>query len=400
MTDRLKLGLLSEKTIIVIEFGSYFIKCGFAGDSSPRYFIKLNSINPETKEKLFPLKKTNQITEQSWIHLVNKGLNLVFLKYLQVNTKDIVVIICDDVLFPFVLFAPNPFLTLIPYKKKDGLIIDCGRSETRIIPVYEGVPLYSNLYYTELGMIDIIQNLRELLILNLEEKSQITKEMIQEIDDETLEDIISKIVFIRGKYEKINPNQKINKKQNELIKKLQIEKKPKENQKEMEKLEIEDIKIPIRIKEKNYNLIIKGKIRGKISDILFEGKEENEFESIIDIFIECLKSCNCDVRASVSQNIILCGGTSMIPGFLSRLREEVDFKLDNDEYFKDVQFLKGKLHFNHNKKNANYISWIGGSVIGSLNDIVDRSLKREVYLEKGSKSFQDWSNFFGYIQDF
>ena len=46
-----------------------------------------------------------------------------------------------------------------------------------------------------------------------------------------------------------------------------------------------------------------------------QGEEhDDEIGGTAGIILECLKSLNSDVRAVVVQNILFCGGGSMIPG--------------------------------------------------------------------------------------
>ena len=43
-------------------------------------------------------------------------------------------------------------------------------------------------------------------------------------------------------------------------------------------------------------------------------QHDDEIGGTAGIILECLKSLNSDVRAVVVQNILFCGGGSMIPG--------------------------------------------------------------------------------------
>jgi len=65
-----------------------------------------------------------------------------------------------------------------------------------------------------------------------------------------------------------------------------------------------------------------------------------------------------DMRISLSEKILLFGGTAMLPGLKSRLAAEVSGLIKTNPY-------KDKLHFNGIKfvtspSKANYSSWLGG----------------------------------------
>ena len=66
-----------------------------------------------------------------------------------------------------------------------------------------------------------------------------------------------------------------------------------------------------------------------------------------------LDRCNEDLKAQLMKNIIFCGGSSMINGFEDRIHRELS------NFGEEV-----RIEFDWQRR---YSSWIGGSMIGSLN---------------------------------
>jgi actin-related protein 10 len=62
----------------------------------------------------------------------------------------------------------------------------------------------------------------------------------------------------------------------------------------------------------------------------------------------------------MAQNIMLIGGTSMIPGFQSRLHDHMRHLLDEDKQYDTIKRLGGKLKFIKTVFMPNCAAWIGG----------------------------------------
>ena len=64
--------------------------------------------------------------------------------------------------------------------------------------------------------------------------------------------------------------------------------------------------------------------------------------------------CDPDVRKDFYSNIVLSGGTTMMPGFSSRLKHELG-KLVEGEKLSLIE-----------KEEREFLPWIGGSILSSL----------------------------------
>ncbi|KAJ3438055.1 actin-related protein [Anaeramoeba flamelloides] len=104
-------------------------------------------------------------------------------------------------------------------------------------------------------------------------------------------------------------------------------------------------------------------------------------------------SCNSDITVALSQNLILTGGTSMVPGCRLRIENELDWLLENEPHFKKLKGLQGKLVFQKHPFFNNYLSWIGGSVFGYLEIMNEKFVTLQTFKEMGLKSIPNWSHF-------
>ena len=69
---------------------------------------------------------------------------------------------------PGMLFFAAPTLPVYTTGQKDGLVVDIGWEEVRVLPVYSGFPVWSALSYAPLGMYLVRAKLLSLLQPDLE----------------------------------------------------------------------------------------------------------------------------------------------------------------------------------------------------------------------------------------
>ncbi len=61
-----------------------------------------------------------------------------------------------------------------------------------------------------------------------------------------------------------------------------------------------------------------------LGQILFDATDEEGEQSIAALILESLLACPCDTRVPLAQNILLIGGTALLPGIATRLRYELN----------------------------------------------------------------------------
>ena len=64
----------------------------------------------------------------------------------------------------------------------------------------------------------------------------------------------------------------------------------------------------------------------------------------------------------------------MIPGFKARIIQEMKFLVDNFSEFSDLSTIKSNFKIGDNQFPSNCLTWVGASLVASLNTDIDRFL--------------------------
>jgi actin-related protein 10 len=136
-------------------------------------------------------------------------------------------------------------------------------------------------------------------------------------------------------------------------------------------------------------LVIPGLIREFACEHLFTDTIDDQHQSLSNFILETLTKCPMDLKRNLAENIILIGGTCMIPGFKCRLSNEIDFlisKTNNTSKYSNKFNYNFAYHTPPSKDNST--AWLGGSIFAQL-DILDMcSISNLKY--KNSKQVPDW----------
>jgi actin-related protein 10 len=194
-----------------------------------------------------------------------------------------------------VLFVPAPLFTLLPVGAETGLVVDCGYSETQVVAVYDGTPLLGSFVATAAASKMVHDEIGALLV----ESGAVAEGT--EIPEAVLEDI------------KVRAG-----------------------------LAVDGVEVPTVDYRMPSGATVKldAKIRTGPINALFTG-EGIEADSITHAVLTALKRCPVDTRMELAANIVLVGGTAMIPGFRSRLAQELAKALDPANKCKEFAVLRG-----------------------------------------------------------
>ena len=88
--------------------------------------------------------------------------------------------------------------------------------------------------------------------------------------------------------------------------------------------------------------------------------------------VQSIKNSDIDVRKSLYENIVLSGGTTMIPGLVKRIGKEVKKSVPDN--------FKVRIIASPERK---YSVWIGGSILSSLPSFQDMWITKKEYTEFG-----------------
>lgn len=125
--------------------------------------------------------------------------------------------------------------------------------------------------------------------------------------------------------------------------------------------------------------------RDSVAEMLFE--QDNEEKSIATLLLDTLVKCPIDTRKVLSENVVIIGGTAMLPGFLHRLLAEIRSLVEKPKYCDALATKSFRIHSPPAKPNCT--AWLGGAIFGALQDILgSRSVSRDYYNQTGR--IPDW----------
>ncbi|KAM9553870.1 actin-related protein 10-like [Salvelinus alpinus] len=381
------LGSGGEKTAVVIDLGAAYTKCGFAGETGPRFIIPSEIQKPGQPQSI-KVVQYNINTEELYSNL-KEFIHTLYFRHLLVNPRDRRVLIIESILcpshfretltkvffkqfeVPSVLFAPSHLMSIMSLGINSGLVMDCGYTETLVLPVYECIPILSAWEALPLGGKAIHKELDGLLVEQCTVDSdsstgQSLPTVIGSIPEEVVEDIKVRTCFV-----------------SDLKRGLKIQE---------AKFNLEgtaerptpppDVDYPL---DGEKILHIKGTIRDSVMEMLFE--QDNEEKSVATLVLDTLVKCPIDTRKALSENLVIIGGTAMLPGFLHRLLAEIRLLVDKPKYRDALATKSFRLHSPPAKPNCT--AWLGGAIFGALQDILgSRSVSRDYYNQTGR--IPDW----------
>ncbi|TSK58019.1 Actin-related protein 10 [Bagarius yarrelli] len=295
------LGSGGEKTAVVIDLGTAYTKCGFAGETGPRFIIPSELQRPGLQQSI-KVVQYNINTEELYTNL-KEFIHTLYFRHLLVNPRDRRVVIIESILcpshfretlsrvffkhfeVPSVLFAPSHLMSIMTLGINSALVMDCGYTETLVLPRPAPPP---------------------------------------------------------------------------------------------------DVDYPL---DGRKILHVKGLIRDSVAEILFE--QDNDEKSIASLVLDTLVKCPIDTRKVLSENLMVIGGTAMLPGFLHRLLSEIRLMAEKPKYRDALATKSFRIHSPPAKPNCT--AWLGGAIFGALQDILgSRSVSRDYYNQTGR--IPDWCN--------
>ena len=107
-------------------------------------------------------------------------------------------------------------------------------------------------------------------------------------------------------------------------------------------------------------------------EVLFQpsllGKETYGLHQLLP---KSIKRCSTEIRKDMYMNIVLSGGSSMFPGLRERVAGEIAEKAPGEQF--KVEAPPERI----------YSTWIGGSILGSLNCFPEKCVSKQEYEEVG-----------------
>jgi actin beta/gamma 1 len=223
--------------------------------------------------------------------------------------------------------ANSSMLGLFAYGKTSGLIVDSGFNITSSVPLYEGFPLHHASIKLNYGGEDI------------------SKSLLQMIENE----LDPSYKYLKGRLLADNIKEKFG-----------------------------FIPLGGDLEEEEYKYILPegteiklGKEVCNCTELLFNPGKNAELRSIDDIVVSSLSKCDPDIKDDIKESICLIGGNTYLRNFEEKLKNNLSDKKE-----------MGNFNIAANPERQ-FSSWIGGSLISSLDNFQYMSVKKEEFDENG-----------------
>ncbi|KAK5967194.1 actin [Trichostrongylus colubriformis] len=376
----------NSKPAVVLDLGRRLTKVGYAGEFVPRAIIHSQFLEGSIYEN-DDVSDRPQTSQPSLSHMV-KFFRNIFNSYLLTMPRERRVVIVESLLtptqfretvcqallevlnVPSVLFIPSHLSATFPFNTEYALVVDVGYTETLAVPVAESVTMLSCWELSNVGSKRLEDRVRELLkvhgrVNNGDNEHELKAEDWRIIEDSNIvEDICVRFVFCcpfeRGQAIQTNGA-------------------------EHGLPPVKSVKVPLG----SEFLIIPGFVREAACEVFFERNTEDP--SIGQMIHTLVERCPLDLRKLMFESILVIGGPTLIPGFLSRLKEEIaDIAKASPSKTKQCESIK---FYRFSDQSAElYLGWLGGSMFGSLQDAVRlRSISREAWIEE--HILPDWTDY-------
>ncbi|KAG2225483.1 hypothetical protein INT45_010310 [Circinella minor] len=404
-------SIYSNEDRVVLDIGSRNLKIGFSGEPRPRKILAFGAQqqNNTCWDDLYDLDWMRSGRNIAGAETtLCETLQEAFFRHLLTDPKQRTVIICEPPMMPIrikeiiakilfhrlqvpaLCFVPSHLLALLTTGESTGLVIDCGHLETTVLPIYFARPLMTSVQMTSLAGRAVTESLRNLLksyARIIQTSAGVPTSVAPRItvpdhilSNVRIEDIKSRCILIPPNPTATymdNSNNNNDNNDNEY------------DNRENNNCRSSDIYYRLENDIGGDTLWIPGYVREQVCTILFIGNQVEEIRSIGECILDCLLKVPTDLRRPLASSLLLVGGTSMIPGFQSRLLQELYHLLDNTVKYK--QLIGIRLGF-MTDRGAGHVftpscrTWIGGSLVGTLK-MAGATIQRE----KFDGTVPDWT---------
>uniref|UniRef100_A0A7S3PHA8 Actin n=1 Tax=Aplanochytrium stocchinoi TaxID=215587 RepID=A0A7S3PHA8_9STRA len=231
-------------------------------------------------------------------------------------------------------------LSLYASGRTTGVVLDIGDGVTQAVPVYEGYAMPNSIKRVNIGGRDLTDYMMKLLC----ERGY---SFVTSNEREIAYDIKEKLCFVAKDFGK-----------------------------EMKKTNYSEINTAYELP--NGDFITIDNERFRCPEVLFQpsliGMEE---VGIHEALASAIYATEVDVRRDLFQNIILCGGTTLLEGIEERLSKELQRAVAerNITYRPRLNFIA--------PPERRYSTWIGGCILASLSTFQKMWISKEEYDESG-----------------
>lgn len=364
---------MEDEAAVVIDNGSGSIKSGFSGEDGPRSVFTSLVGHPRSGVRFRFGHKDSYIGDEAqkrrgilslkypiehgvvvdWDNM-EKLWSYVFFDDLKVTPEEKPVLLTEAPLNPLtnrekmaqVMFetfnTPSMFVaiqavSLYASGRTTGIVFNCGDGVTYTVPLFEGYPVPHAVLRLDFAGRDVTNYMSRLLTergyyFNTSAEREIVRDMKE------------KLTYVTDNF----------------------------------KWELKDVDTKPKLVDKRYTLpdcrsVTVGSERFRAPEALFQPSLLGlEASGVHEIIYNSIMKCDIDTRKQLFQNIVLTGGTTMIPGFVDRVERELKNLVPSTVKLRVIAPPERK-----------YSVWIGGSKLASLSTFQDMWVTQEEYYEVG-----------------
>ncbi|KAJ9184205.1 hypothetical protein P3X46_007970 [Hevea brasiliensis] len=364
-----------EDRPIVCDGGSGSVKAGFAGDDAPCVVFPNVIGRPRNKHAMIGIGQKDMYfgdeadarrgvlelshpihhgivrdweeIERIWKHTFDRELRVTIEEHPvllteaplnpKINREKMVEIMFEAFEIPATYIAMQAVLSLYASGRSTGIVMDSGEGVTHVVPIYEGYALPHAIHRLDLAGKDLTEYLTRILA---EEGHNFTTSAQKEI----VRDIKERISYVAMDFDK------------ELATSIKCS--------ELDK----QYELP------DGQVITVGAARFRCPEVLFNPSRLGmESGGVHEIVVRSIRRCDMDIRREMFSNVVLSGGTTVIPGLADRLAKEVSSLASPGVRVRVVAPPERK-----------YSVWIGGSILASLSTFQQMWVTKAEYMESGS----------------
>ena len=252
------------------------------------------------------------------------------------NREKIIEMMFEKFKVPSTYISIQAILSLYASGRTTGLVLDSGDGVTHAVPIFEGYCVPKAIIRLDLAGRDLTNHLKDTL-------SERGYQFRTTAEREIVRDIKEQLCYVAEDYE------------TELIKS--------KKDSSLEKSYI----LP------DGNKVVIGSERFRVPEGLFQPSLIGmEVSGIQDVVYDCANKCDIDIRKTLFENVVLSGGTTMLPG--------IDTRLQSDLKSMVPELVVPNVSAPPERK---YSVWIGGSILSSLPSFEDMWITNAEYEEYG-----------------
>lgn len=377
-----------ELSPVVIDIGSGMCKAGFAGEEVPRAVFpsvvgrpaarmvaamvgadqKNLYVGEEARKKRGVLTLSYPLAhgvvtawedvEKIWHHAFYNELKAkpeeqpVLLTEAPLNPKanreKIAQVMFETFNVPALYVAIQAVLSLYSSGRSTGLVLDIGDGVAHTVPVYEGFSISHAVGRMDLAGRDITEYLQRLL-------REQGHDFVGTAEADVVRDIKEKVCCVELDFDAA----------------MAASEDRSKRQKVSEHASDKDVEYELP----DGRIITIGNERFRAPEMLFEPSlAGREHSGIQNLAFQSIQDCSVDLRRDLTGNVLLSGGTTLLPGLGERLHKEL-VALSHPG-------MKVKVMAPADRK---FSVWMGGSILASLNSFQQQYITRDEYLEMGPK---------------